>query len=76
MRGGGIAGTDRAMALVDVAKAAYRPAGIPAALGLGLEGEGAWGLTIPLHDGRFGPAGFFWILIMRNSRALCQSDPA
>jgi len=42
-----IAGTDRAMALVDVAKAAYRPAGIPAALGLGLEGEGAWGLTMP-----------------------------
>jgi carbon-monoxide dehydrogenase large subunit len=42
-----IAGTDRTMGLIEVAKAAYRPAGIPAALGLGLEGEGAWGLSMP-----------------------------
>ena len=35
-----VAGTDRAVGIVDVAKAAYAPFGFPAELGLGLEGVG------------------------------------
>ena len=35
-----IAGTDRSVGIVDVAKAAYAPFGFPAELGLGLEGIG------------------------------------
>jgi carbon-monoxide dehydrogenase large subunit len=37
-----IAGTDRQMAMVDVAKAFYRPVGIPRHIGLGLEGAGSY----------------------------------
>ena len=35
-----VAGTDRSVGIVDVAKAAYAPFGFPAELGLGLEGVG------------------------------------
>ena len=35
-----VAGTDRTMGIVDVARAAYAPFGFPAELGLGLEGVG------------------------------------
>jgi carbon-monoxide dehydrogenase large subunit len=37
-----IAGTDRSVALVDVAKAFYRPVGLPKQFGIGLEGSGTW----------------------------------
>jgi carbon-monoxide dehydrogenase large subunit len=37
-----IAGTDRQMGMVDVAKAFYRPMGIPRHIGLGLEGAGSY----------------------------------
>jgi carbon-monoxide dehydrogenase large subunit len=37
-----IAGTDRSIALVDVAKAFYRPVGLPKEFGIGLEASGAW----------------------------------
>ncbi len=37
-----ITGTDRSVALVDVAKAFYRPVGLPKQFGIGLEGSGAW----------------------------------
>ena len=37
-----VAGTDRSMGLVEVAKAAYRPHGNPIELGVGLEGIGAF----------------------------------
>ncbi len=37
-----IAGTDREMGLVDVAKAFYRPMGIPRELGLGLDASGSY----------------------------------
>jgi len=37
-----VVGTDRAMALVDVAKAFYRPVGLPRQFGIGLESSGAW----------------------------------
>jgi aerobic carbon-monoxide dehydrogenase large subunit len=41
-----IAGTDRALPLVEVAKAAYRPAGLPAHL-MGLEASGSWSAEPP-----------------------------
>jgi carbon-monoxide dehydrogenase large subunit len=37
-----VVGTDRAMPLVEVAKAFYRPAGLPKQFGIGLEASGAW----------------------------------
>ncbi|MGH8695997.1 MAG: xanthine dehydrogenase family protein molybdopterin-binding subunit, partial [Burkholderiales bacterium] len=37
-----ITGTDRSVALVDVAKAFYRPVGLPKQFGIGLEASGAW----------------------------------
>ena len=37
-----VAGTDRAMPLVEVAKAFYRPIGLPKQFGVGLEASGAW----------------------------------
>jgi len=37
-----VVGTDRAMPLVDVAKAFYRPVGLPRQFGIGLEASGAW----------------------------------
>jgi len=37
-----VVGTDRSMALVDVAKAFYRPVGLPKQFGIGLEANGAW----------------------------------
>ena len=37
-----ITGTDRSIALVDVAKAFYRPVGLPKQFGIGLEASGAW----------------------------------
>jgi carbon-monoxide dehydrogenase large subunit len=37
-----ITGTDRSVALVDVAKAFYRPVGLPKQFGIGLEGSGTW----------------------------------
>ena len=37
-----VVGTDRAMPLADVAKAFYRPAGLPREFGIGLEASGAW----------------------------------
>jgi carbon-monoxide dehydrogenase large subunit len=37
-----IAGTDRQMGMTDVAKAFYRPMGIPRHIGLGLEGAGSY----------------------------------
>jgi carbon-monoxide dehydrogenase large subunit len=42
-----IAGTDRAMSMTDIGRASFRPAGIPAALGLGLDGAGAFGVDQP-----------------------------
>jgi aerobic carbon-monoxide dehydrogenase large subunit len=41
-----IAGTDRALPLVEVAKAAHRPAGLPAHF-LGLEASGSWAADPP-----------------------------
>jgi carbon-monoxide dehydrogenase large subunit len=41
-----IAGTDRALPLVEVAKAAHRPAGLPAQF-LGLEASGSWAADPP-----------------------------
>jgi carbon-monoxide dehydrogenase large subunit len=38
----GVVGTDRSMPLVDVAKAFYRPVGLPKQFGIGLEASGAW----------------------------------
>jgi carbon-monoxide dehydrogenase large subunit len=37
-----ITGTDRSVALVDVAKAFYRPVGLPKQFGIGLEASGSW----------------------------------
>jgi carbon-monoxide dehydrogenase large subunit len=37
-----VVGTDRAIPLADVAKAFYRPAGLPREFGIGLEASGAW----------------------------------
>jgi carbon-monoxide dehydrogenase large subunit len=37
-----VVGTDRTMALVDVARAFYRPVGLPKQFGIGLEASGAW----------------------------------
>ena len=37
-----VVGTDRSMPLVDVAKAFYRPVGLPKQFGIGLEASGAW----------------------------------
>ena len=37
-----VVGTDRALPLVDVAKAFYRPVGLPKHFGIGLEASGAW----------------------------------
>jgi carbon-monoxide dehydrogenase large subunit len=42
-----IAGTDRSLGMTEVARAAFRPAGMPAALGLGLDGTGAFGIAQP-----------------------------
>jgi len=42
-----VAGTDRAMGLTDVARASFRPQGIPIELGIGLEGIGAFGVESP-----------------------------
>ncbi len=38
----GVVGTDRAMPLIDVAKAFYRPVGLPKQFGIGLEASGAY----------------------------------
>jgi carbon-monoxide dehydrogenase large subunit len=37
-----VVGTDRSMPLVDVAKAFYRPVGLPKQFGIGLEASGSW----------------------------------
>jgi len=37
-----VVGTDRAMPLTDVARAFYRPVGLPKQFGIGLEASGAW----------------------------------
>jgi carbon-monoxide dehydrogenase large subunit len=37
-----VVGTDRALPLVDVAKAFYRPVGLPKHFGIGLEASGSW----------------------------------
>jgi carbon-monoxide dehydrogenase large subunit len=37
-----VAGTDRGMSLVDVAKISYRPVGLPRQFGIGLEASGTW----------------------------------
>jgi carbon-monoxide dehydrogenase large subunit len=37
-----VVGTDRSMPLVDVAKAFYRPVGLPRQFGIGLEASGSW----------------------------------
>ena len=42
-----IAGTDRTMSITEVAKASFRPAGIPAELGVGLDGTGAYAAVQP-----------------------------
>ena len=42
-----IKGTDKKIALVEVAKTSYAPAGFPNELGIGLEGSGGWGITQP-----------------------------
>jgi carbon-monoxide dehydrogenase large subunit len=42
-----VAGTDRSISLVDVAKSSYRPMGMPIELGIGLEGAGAFAATQP-----------------------------
>ena len=42
-----ISGTDRAMPITEVAKASFRPAGIPAELGVGLDGTGAYAAVQP-----------------------------
>ncbi|MGB0575463.1 MAG: xanthine dehydrogenase family protein molybdopterin-binding subunit, partial [Alphaproteobacteria bacterium] len=42
-----IAGTDRSMPITEVAKASFRPAGIPAELGVGLDGTGAYAAVQP-----------------------------
>ena len=42
-----IEGTDRAISLVEVAKAFYRPAGLPREFGLGLDGAGTFGADPP-----------------------------
>ena len=42
-----IPGTDRAMSLVAVAQAFYRPAGLPRQFGLGLEASGSWAADPP-----------------------------
>ena len=42
-----IAGTDRAMPITEVAKASFRPAGIPAEFGVGLDGIGAYAAVQP-----------------------------
>jgi carbon-monoxide dehydrogenase large subunit len=44
-----ISGTDKAMALTDVAKAYYAPMGLPDKLGVGLEASGSWGSPVPNH---------------------------
>ncbi len=42
-----VAGTDRAMALTEVARAFYRPLGLPAEFGIGLEAQGNWSADPP-----------------------------
>ena len=42
-----VLGTDRMIRLVDVARAAYRPAGLPAEFGLGLDASGAYAIEHP-----------------------------
>ena len=42
-----IAGTDKSMSFANVAKAFYRPAGIPKNLGVGLEASGSWDADPP-----------------------------
>jgi len=42
-----VAGTDRAIALVDIAKRAHAPVGWPGALGIGLEAAGAFAPSAP-----------------------------
>jgi carbon-monoxide dehydrogenase large subunit len=44
-----IAGTDKKMAMVNVAKAYYAPMGLPDKLGVGLEAQGTFGTTVPNH---------------------------
>ncbi len=44
-----IAGTDKKMGLVDVAKAYYAPMGLTDKLGVGLEAQGSWGSPVPNH---------------------------
>ncbi|MBK18609.1 MAG: carbon monoxide dehydrogenase [Rhodospirillaceae bacterium] len=42
-----IVGTDRSMSIIEVAKASFRPAGIPQELGVGLDGTGAYAAIQP-----------------------------
>jgi carbon-monoxide dehydrogenase large subunit len=42
-----VSGTDRTVTLADVARAAFAPAGLPAALGVGIEGTGAFSPATP-----------------------------
>jgi carbon-monoxide dehydrogenase large subunit len=42
-----IAGTDRSLTMVEVAKAFYRPAGLPRQFGLGLDASGSWAAEPP-----------------------------
>ena len=42
-----IAGTDRSMPITEIAKASYRPSGIPSELGVGLDGIGAYAALQP-----------------------------
>ncbi len=42
-----IAGTDKSMPLTAVAQASYAPVGMPIELGVGLEGTGAFAITMP-----------------------------
>ena len=42
-----VGGTDRAIGIVDVAKACYAPAGLPKDFGLGLDGFGTWATEPP-----------------------------
>ena len=42
-----IAGTDRSMPITEIAKASFRPSGIPSELGVGLDGTGAYAAIQP-----------------------------
>jgi aerobic carbon-monoxide dehydrogenase large subunit len=44
-----VVGTDRGVSLVDVAKAAHRPAGLPKELGVGLDGVGSFAAEPPSY---------------------------